>query len=417
MRMTYLVATIALTCALPALAIAQDNPQAATERVIESLEKVLPDYEQAADAFERAVAELARDQDPLRRATLDAVRLQVRATRSVRTIIAEQPSYLQYHVNPASLARWKEGAEYYLACARDHKDPLAGMLSGVRTFRTRLDDEILVCPFTLPKNYDPAKKYPLHVDLHSGGGFSWLAYWVPGKPSADPRQASRDEAIHIRPAGRQHVACGEVAVLEAIADAQQYFSVDPDRVQIGGASYGGTGGFHFGTLLPDRFAAAHSLTGGGNYAVPVGNGRFDAYLLADNLAALPFLIWDAPKEGHYQANHAFISELAQRAQRFPGSYPYLEVTDPNGGHGVIDRKLLDEGQNWLNEKVRDRYPRRVVYQTHCLRYDGVYWAHIDTVIDPPSSSPLHETLPGRTLCNNGRYSGGERFGDGYAEIL
>ena len=32
-------------------------------------------------------------------------------------------------------------------------------------------------------------------------------------------------------------------------------------------------------------------------ALPVGNGRFDAYMLPDNLANLPFLIWDTPGDG------------------------------------------------------------------------------------------------------------------------
>ena len=76
---------------------------------------------------------------------------------------------------------------------------------------------------------------------------------------------------------------GEVAVIDAIRDAQKHYAVDADRITIGGASMGGTGGFRLAALHPDRFAAAHSLTGGGNYAVPVGDGRFDATLLLDNL--------------------------------------------------------------------------------------------------------------------------------------
>ena len=74
----------------------------------------------------------------------------------------------------------------------------------------------------MPKDYDPAKKYPLRVDLHSGGGFTWLAYWVTGKPDDSPRDATSDGAIHISPAGRQHIGMGEIAILEAIADAKKH---------------------------------------------------------------------------------------------------------------------------------------------------------------------------------------------------
>ena len=222
----------------------------------------------------------------------------------------------------------------------------------------------------------------MRVELHSGGGFTWLAYWVTGKPDNNPRNATSDGAIHITPAGRQHIGMGERAILDAIADAKKHYSIDDNRVIIGGASWGGTGGFHFGTFLPDHFAAAHSLTGGGNYNLPVGNGAFDAYMLPDNLANLPFLLWDTPGDGHYKANHAFADALRQRAEKYPGFYSNLELTDPKGGHGIIDRKLQDDGWAWMTKQVRNPFPKRAIYKTHWLRYDGAYWVRIDTVKDP-----------------------------------
>ena len=116
--------------------------------------------------------------------------------------------------------------------------------------------------------------------------------------------------------------------------------------------------------------------------MPVGNGRYDAYLLPDNLGNLPFLIWDTPGDGHYKANHAFADELRQRAEKFPGFYPNLELTDPKGGHGIIDRKLQDEGWAWMTSRSATAIPSWSIYKTHWLRYDGAYWARIDTVEDP-----------------------------------
>jgi hypothetical protein len=272
------------------------------------------------------------------------------------------------------------------------------MTRGARPFRSKIDGQLLVYHFTLPKDYDPTKKYPLRIHLHAGGGFAWLAYWVTGKPDNSPRNASTDGAVHITPAGRQHVGMGELAVLDGIADSQKHYAIDADRLIIGGASWGGTGGFHFGTLLPDHFAAAYSLTGGGNYAVPVGNGRFDAYILGDNLCNLPFLLWDTPGDGHYKANHAFADGLRERAKTYPGFYPNLELTDPKGGHGIIDRKLQDEGWAWMARQVRNRYPKLVVYKTHCLRYDGAYWARIDTVDDPARPARIEAQITDNNHC-------------------
>jgi pimeloyl-ACP methyl ester carboxylesterase len=362
-------------------ALPQEKISPKTQAIIDALEKVLPEYEQAADRLDKELQPFLNSPDPKVASAVDSARLQILSIRSVRKIIAEQPNYLLYHIGPANLQRWKEGAEYYLDCARAAKDPFAGMMSGVRPVRSGIDGQLLLYKFTLPKDYDPAKKYPLRVELHAGGGFTWLAYWVMGKPDNSPRGAATDGAIHISPAGRQHIGMGEVAILDAIADARKHYAIDEDRIIIGGASWGGTGGFHFATFLPDRFAAAYSLTGGGNYNLPVGNGRFDAYMLPDNLCNLPFLLWDTPGDGHYQANHAFADALRQRAQRFPGYYPNLELTDPKGSHGIIDRKLQEEGWAWMHKQARNRYPKLVIYKTHWLRYDGANWARIDTLKD------------------------------------
>jgi hypothetical protein len=378
------------------IAAAQEKLSPKAQQIVTSLEPLLPEYEEAAAGYEKALEPFRQTADPKQAAAIDSTLLQIEAIRSVRKIIAQQPEYLTWHIGPMSLQRWKDGAEHFLAALREGKDPFAGMTEGTRPFRSKIDGQLLLYQFTLPADYDPAKKYPLRIELHSGAGFTWLAYWVKGKPDASPRSAAQDGAIHISPAGRQHVGLGEIAILEAIADAKRHYSVDEDRVTIGGASYGGTGGFHFGTLLPDHFAAAHSLTGGGNYAVPVGNGRFDAYLLGDNLANLPFLIWDTPGDGHYRANHAFADGLGERAAKHPGHYPHLELTDPKGGHGVIDRALLAAGRKWLGEQVRNRYPKLVVYETHCLRYDGAYWARIDTVVDPAQPARIEAQIHGET---------------------
>jgi hypothetical protein len=368
-----------LSVMLTAQTLAQEKTNPKTKLLIEALEKALPDYETAADRLDKELQPFASSTDRKVVLAVDSARLQILATRSVRKIIREQPGYLQYHIGTANLPRWKEGGAYFLDCARSAQDPFSDMNSGVRPFRSKIDGQLLLYKFSLPKNYDAKKKYPLHVHLHAGGGFTWLAYWVTGKPDNSPRSTTNDGAIHISPAGRQHIGMGEAAILDAIADARKHYAVDEDRIVIGGASWGGTGGFHFATFLPDHFAAAYSLTGGGNYNVPVGNGRFDAYLLPDNLANLPFLLWDTPGDGHYKANHAFANALRQRAEKFPGAYPNLELTDPKGGHGIIDRKLQDEGWDWMNKQVRKRYPKLVVYKTHWLRYDGAYWARIDTM--------------------------------------
>jgi pimeloyl-ACP methyl ester carboxylesterase len=372
---------------------AEPDPRARVK--IEALEKVLPEAEKAADACEKALAPMLESTDATVRTAVDAARLRIDCVRSVRTIIRMAPDYLINHIAEADLRKWQEGMDYYLACARSGTDPFKGMVSGVRTCRSKVDGQLLFYVLRLPKDYDPARRYSLEVSLHAGAGLTWRAGWVDGKPSADPARAEKEPRIWMSPCGRGnncYAAMGEVAVMDALHDVKRHYAVDPDRVTIGGASMGGTGGFRLAALHPDAFAAAYSLTGGANYALPVGDGRFDATLLVDNFCNTGMCIWDAPKEGWYKQNHAFAEGLRERARKFAGSYRHIELTDPAGGHGIIDRKLQAEGRDWLAQQVRNPWPKRVVYKTYNLRYTGAFWAHIDTMEDGAQPARIEAEL-------------------------
>lgn len=388
------VGIAALVWGLPGHATAAEVSPRARDHIA-ALEKALPACEQAAAVAEKALREFQDLKDANVVAAVDAVRLRLTAIRSLRTIIATDPNYFAWHLPASVLDQWQEALSFYLECARAGKDPFAGMTSGVRTCRSPIDGQLLFYVFKLPADYRPERRYPLDVALHSGAGLTWQAGWIDGKPSAEPGRASKEPRIWISPCGRGnncYAGMGEVAVMDAIADVQRHYPVDTDRVTIGGASMGGTGGFRLATLHPDVFAAAHSLTGGPAYGVPVGNGRFDASLLVDNLCNTGMCIWDAPKEGHWKTNHAYAEGLRERAKAYPGFYPNLELTDPKGGHGIIDRRLQDEGREWIRQQERNRYPKRVIYKTYCLRYDGAYWTHIDTVDDPTAPARIEAEL-------------------------
>jgi pimeloyl-ACP methyl ester carboxylesterase len=382
MRRLVSTITIVLLFGFPAVIAAQ--PSARAKANIAVLEKALPAAEKATDAFDKDLQKFDGSREPNVIAAVEGARLRLDAIRSVRTIIDQQPDFFAWRLGEASLRQWVAGIEYFLDCARTRSDPFRGKTSGIRTLRSPIDGQVLFYVFKLPKDYDAAKRYPMDVSLHSGAALTWRAGWIDGAPSDDPRKAAADERIWISPCGRgnnSYAGMGEVAVMDAIADAVRHYAVDPDRVTIGGASMGGTGGFRLAALHPDQFAAAHSLTGGANYAVPVNDGRYDATLLVDNFANTPLCIWDAPKEGWFKQNRAFADGLRDRAQSRSGSYPVLELTDPVGGHGIIDGKLRAEGWEWLKKQRRNPSPQRVIYKTYSLRYDGAYWARIETVTD------------------------------------
>lgn len=374
--------------------LGSDEAVAVSERAkknIAAIEPLLSEYEKVADEAEKALVPFENSRDEKVLTAVDSTKLRISAIRSVRIIIKTSPDYLAWHLGKGSLEKWKEGIEYYLECARTGKDPFEGMTSGIRPVLSKIDGQILFYVFKLPRDYDPKKKYPVNVGLHSGAGLIWRGGWMDGRPSNDPRNANAAQEIYISPCGRGnncYAGMGEIAILEAIEHLKKHYAVDENRIYIGGASMGGTGGFRLCGFHPDVFAAGSSLTGGANYSVPVGNGRFDAYLLAENLCNTAFCIWDTPGDGHFKPNRAFAEGLRELAKKYPGYYPNLELTDPKGGHGIIDRKLQVEGREWLKKQVRNPWPKLVVYKTYNLRYDGAYWVTIDMVEDPARAARI-----------------------------
>src|SRR5688572_13000996 len=103
--------------------LAQEKIAPKVQKIIDALEQALPAYEQAVDQLDQELVPLMGSADPQLNVAVNSARLQIMSLRSIRKMIAEQPDYLLYHISPANLPRWKEGAEYYLACARSGQDP------------------------------------------------------------------------------------------------------------------------------------------------------------------------------------------------------------------------------------------------------------------------------------------------------
>jgi pimeloyl-ACP methyl ester carboxylesterase len=354
------------------------------------LDTTLPRYEKAAADCAEELQKHRDSRNSAVRAAREGARFRADLFLQARANLRRDPKYLRY-LTTGNLKLWQEGMEFFRECARLAKDPYEGMVRGLRVVPSRIDGNLLFYIVSLPKGYDPAKRYALDVSLHSGASIIWRAdraSWF-GKPSTDPRTAREEPAILIDPCGRGnncYVGLGETAVIEAIHDACRHYAVDRDRVTVGGASMGGTGAYRLGAFYPDLFAAVHSLTGWPNYGVP-SSGAYYPNRVLDNLCNTGVCLWYEPgdlvdrEKRNIATNHQWIDGLGERARKYPGSFPHIVFRDPKGGHGIIDRGMQAEGWKWLRQRQRDPYPRRVVYQTHWLRYDGAFWAHLDTLED------------------------------------
>jgi predicted esterase len=112
----------------------------------------------------------------------------------------------------------------------------------------------------VPREYDPARSWPLIVYLHGlgGGGTDGTRQTQGGLGNAVKQHPEWFPAVALFPqAPPDSNWVGSVAqlVFRQIEATAAEFNVDPDRVYLTGASMGGEGVYHLALLEPGRFAA------------------------------------------------------------------------------------------------------------------------------------------------------------------
>ncbi len=233
----------------------------------------------------------------------------------------------------------------------------------------------------LPKDYDPAKKYPMIVEVHggpssaveshwAGGGglgataFSTLGYFV---FQPNPR-GSYGQGEAFTQANRKDFGYGDLRDILAGMDAvEAKYSVDPDRVGLTGWSYGGFMTM-FAVTQTGRFRAAVAGAGISDWKSYYGENSIDQWMTpffgasvyddpavyakssAINFikqAHTPTLVVVGDRDGECPAPQSFEFWHALKAQHVPTRL----VVYPNEGHGFVDpahrRDVMERSMEWF----------------------------------------------------------------------
>jgi dipeptidyl aminopeptidase/acylaminoacyl peptidase len=233
----------------------------------------------------------------------------------------------------------------------------------------------------LPKDYDPARKYPLIVEVHGGpaaalearwgtnGGlnataFSALGYFV---LMPNPR-GSFGQGEAFTQANRKDFGYGDLRDILAGVDAVvAKYPVDPNRVGLTGWSYGGFMTM-FAVTQTNRFKAAVSGAGIANWQSYYGQNSIDQWMIPyfgasvyDDAAVYakssaisfikqaktPTLVVVGDRDGECPAPQSFEFWHALRDQHVPTQL----VVYPNEGHGFVDpshrRDVMDRAVEWF----------------------------------------------------------------------
>ncbi len=217
----------------------------------------------------------------------------------------------------------------------------------------------------LPRDYDPAKKYPLIVDVHGGPAAAEESHWSAGWLSSatfsalgyfvllpNPR-GSFGQGEAFTQANRKDFGYGDLRDILAGVDAvEARYPVDPQRVGITGWSYGGFMTM-FAVTQTQRFKAAVAGAGLSDWLSYYGENSIDQWMIpyfgasvyddpavyarssAINFikqAHTPTLVVVGDRDGECPAPQSYEFWHGLRDQHVPTQL----VVYPNEGHGFVN---------------------------------------------------------------------------------
>ncbi|MGD0630383.1 MAG: S9 family peptidase [Terracidiphilus sp.] len=234
----------------------------------------------------------------------------------------------------------------------------------------------------LPKDYDPAKRYPLIVEVHGGPAAAVVAHWGGGGGLSatafsalgyfvlqpNPR-GSYGQGEEFTQANRKDFGYGDLRdILVGVDTVLAKYPVDADRVGLTGWSYGGFMSM-FAVTQTQRFKAAVAGAGISDWQSYYGENSIDQWMVPyfgasvyDDPAAYakasaitfikqaktPTLVVVGDRDGECPAPQSFEFWHALRAEHVPTQL----VVYPNEGHAFADpahrRDVMVRAVEWFS---------------------------------------------------------------------
>jgi predicted esterase len=214
----------------------------------------------------------------------------------------------------------KELFKEYLKLEIEYKQFLKGIdpYKGIeipyrRAFKSKYDGTYQPYTIKLPKDYNPDRKYPLLVFLHGSGQ---------DEQNLLNSERSAGNFIEVAPYARDMYQCyasdsSQNDIIEAIEDVKQHFSVDKDKIIIGGFSMGGYGALRTFYEHPELYKGVAVFAGHPNLAndwLGEGHPNFLDDKFLKNFSNIPVFIYHGRKDGALEISKAeeLISKLKSK---------------------------------------------------------------------------------------------------------
>jgi len=246
-------------------------------------------------------------------------------------------------------------------------------------FRSTVDDSEQPYALYVPPDFDPAKKYPLVISLHSEDSTQRLnlrqlfgisaRYGEADPPDMRYFPVSRPvDFLAACPSARGAMGYQGIAeqdVYEMLADVERRFPVDEDRIYLTGISMGGGGALWLALSRPDLWAAVVPL------CPETPAGAWEMAVNASNLAVRLF-------QGEFDPIVSPVKSRSWHRRFLDAGVPAEYLEYPGVRHNVWDFAYRNNALfDWLAPLTRNRFPERVRFVTRSFRYAKAYWLTID----------------------------------------
>ena len=249
----------------------------------------------------------------------------------------------------------------------------------------------------LPPEYDPHRRYPTIVALHSAGNDAsrQINWWAP--------QASRHGYIVLAPrwAKQYQKRYGytfreHAAVLYTLRDAFRRLAIDTDRVFLSGYSQGGDAAWDMALAHPDLWAGVITVA-----------ARSDRYCTHywETALRLPFYVVGGEKDGRWIVDNA--RDLDRYLRH---GYNATVVEFQGRGHERFSDEIL-RIFDWMGRLKRDFFPREFKVKSMRPRDNFFWWIELRglparSMVDPldwPGRSPRPAITDAKITAANGIY--------------
>ncbi len=229
------------------------------------------------------------------------------------------------------------------------KDPYKGITKNYRrAFQSKYDNSYQTYSIKLPDHYDPKNQYPLLVFLHGSGQ---------DEQSVLNQPRSGGNFIELAPYGRDMYQCyssdsSQNDIVEAIEDVKLHFSVDTQKIVIGGFSMGGYGAMRTYYEYPDLYKGVAIFAGHPNLAnewLGDGHPNFLDEKYLQGYQKIPVFVYHGKKDGALPISKAEEFILALKENGFIVTNRLIEYK----AHEYPDIETNSIYFEWLNNVIKE----------------------------------------------------------------